>query len=105
MHRPGDLAHRAFDLGMAGMADQDDLAALVGIALALDMDLGDQRAGRVDDRQPALGRIRLDRLATPWALKIVTAPAGTSSSSSTKRAPLRASRSTTWRLWTISWRT
>ena len=52
--RPVDPAHRALDLGMAGMADQDDLAALVGVALALDMHLGDQRAGRVDHRQAAL---------------------------------------------------
>ena len=60
MHPPGDAAHRAFDLGMAGMADQDDLAPLIGIALALDMDLRDQRAGRVDDRQPALAGAPLD---------------------------------------------
>ena len=43
------------------MPDQDDLATLVGIALALDMHLRDQRAGRVDDRQPAVGRALLDR--------------------------------------------
>ena len=61
MHLAGDPAHRAFDLGMAGMADQDDLAALIGVALALDMHLGDQRAGRVDDRQAALAGARLDR--------------------------------------------
>ena len=44
-------------------------------------------------------------LATPCALKIVTAPGGTSSISSTKRAPLARSRSTTCRLCTISCRT
>ena len=56
MHPAGDPAHRAVDLGMAGMADQDDLATLVGIALALDVHFRDQRAGGVDDRQAALGR-------------------------------------------------
>jgi hypothetical protein len=40
---------------MAGMADQDDLAALAGIAAAFGMDFGDQRAGRVDHRQVAFG--------------------------------------------------
>ena len=43
------------------MPDQDDLAALIGVALALDMHLGDQRAGRVDDRQAARGGAFLDR--------------------------------------------
>ncbi len=61
MHAAVDPPHRAVDLGMAGMADQDDLAALIGVALALDMDLGDERAGRVDHRQPALGGPLLDR--------------------------------------------
>ncbi|MNY49990.1 hypothetical protein D3C86_1854620 [compost metagenome] len=42
---------------------------------------------------------------TPCALKIVTAPVGTSSSSSTKRAPLSFSPSTTCLLCTISCRT
>ena len=102
----GDLADRALDLGVAGMADQDDLAALGGVALALVVHLGDQRAGGVDHRQAALARRgSRPRLATPWALKIVIAPGGISSSSSTKRAPLARSRSTTWRLCTISCRT
>src|SRR5229473_2595288 len=48
-----DAAHRALDLGMAGMADQDDLAALRGIALALAVHLGDERAGGIDHRQRA----------------------------------------------------
>src|SRR5690349_18485257 len=41
----------------------------------------------------------------PWALKITVASSGTSSSSSTKWAPLALSASTTCRLWTISLRT
>jgi hypothetical protein len=46
---------------MPGMADQHDLAPLIGIALALGMDLRDQRAGGVDDRQVAPRRLDLDR--------------------------------------------
>src|SRR4029077_16597543 len=60
MHPAGDPAHRALDLGVAGMADQDDLAPLIGVALAFDMYLGDQRAGRVDNRQAALSGALLD---------------------------------------------
>src|SRR5215831_8579340 len=41
----------------------------------------------------------------PWALKMTVASSGTSSSSSTKCAPLVRSASTTWRLCTISRRT
>ncbi len=52
-HRLGDLAHRAFDFRMAGMADEDEPAALADIALALVVHLGDQRAGCVQDRQLA----------------------------------------------------
>jgi len=44
-------------------------------------------------------------LATPCALKIVTALGGTSERSSTKRAPLAFRLSTTCLLCTISWRT
>ncbi len=46
-----DLADRAVDLGMAGVADQDDRPPARGVAAALDMDLGDERARRVDHRQ------------------------------------------------------
>ena len=42
---------------------------------------------------------------TPWALKMVTAPSGTSSISSTKTAPFLRRSSTTRLLCTISWRT
>ena len=67
------------------------VAALRDVALALVVHLG-RPAGRWR-RSPA-GRARRPprstALATPWALKMVTAPGGISSSSSTKRAPLRA---------------
>ena len=49
MHAPVDLAHRAFDFRVAGMADHDDLAALGAQALDFEMNLGDQRAGGVED--------------------------------------------------------
>ena len=62
MHLGRNLADRAFDLGVAGVADQDDLAALGGVAAALVVHLGDQRAGRVDHRQVALGGQLLDPL-------------------------------------------
>ena len=53
MHRRADLAHGAFDFGMAGMADQDQRPARVDVSLALGVDLGHQRAGRVQHRQAA----------------------------------------------------
>ena len=62
MHLGRDLADRALHLGVAGMADQDDLAALGGVAAALVVHLGDQRAGGVDHRQAALGGQLLDPL-------------------------------------------
>src|SRR5438309_1082028 len=36
------------------MADQDDLASLVGIALSFAVHLRDERAGGIDHRQPTL---------------------------------------------------
>src|SRR3546814_16689212 len=56
------LPHRALDFRMAGMADQDHFTAFARIALDLDMDLGDQRAGRIEDRQLALARRLTHRL-------------------------------------------
>ena len=54
-----DPPHRALDLGMAGVADQHDVEAARGVALALFVDLGDQRAGGIDHVQMALaGRAR-----------------------------------------------
>ena len=44
----GQLAHGADRFGVACVADHDDLQACIGMALRLDMDLGDQRAGGID---------------------------------------------------------
>ncbi len=76
---------------MARVADHDDLAALLVHLGDLDVHLGHQRAGGVEHLQAARRRPR-SRTAceTPWALKITVAPSGTSSSSSTNTAPLRA---------------
>ncbi len=62
VHLAGHLADRAFHLRVAGMADQHDLTPLGGVAPALVMHLGDQRAGGVDHRQAALGGQLLDTL-------------------------------------------
>ncbi len=64
-HRRRDLPHRALDLGVAGMADQDQLAALPDIALALIVHLGDERTGRIEHRQVAVRRLVLDAFRHP----------------------------------------
>ena len=51
-----DLAHRAFDLRMAGMSDQKDMFALRGVAPCLDMNLGHQWTGRIDGDHVAVVR-------------------------------------------------
>jgi hypothetical protein len=61
VHRGIDLAKRALDLGVAGMADQHERAALGDVATALVVDLRHQRAGRVERRQAAELRIVLNR--------------------------------------------
>ena len=55
------LAHRADHLGMAGMADQQHMAAEPLVAHRLLVHLGDQRAGRVEIEQIARLRIRRHR--------------------------------------------
>src|SRR5262249_37198212 len=55
---------------MAGMAHQDNFAALRGIAPSLIMHLRDQWAGRIDDRQPSGGE------AMFRALKYLRRPVG-----------------------------
>ena len=42
------LAHGADGFGVAAMADHDDLQAVIGVALGLDMHFADQRAGGID---------------------------------------------------------
>src|SRR4029077_4925628 len=37
-----DPAHCSFDLGMPGVADENDLAPLIGVALSFSVHLGDQ---------------------------------------------------------------
>ena len=55
----GQLAHGADDLGMAGMADEDDVAAALVVDLRLAVHLGHQRAGGVDGEEVAgVGRRR-----------------------------------------------
>ena len=54
---PVRVADRALDLGVAGVADQHDLAAFPGVPPALDVDLADERAGGVDDLEPAALRL------------------------------------------------
>ena len=49
----GHLAHGAFDLGVTGVTDQDDLPALGEMALGLHMHLADQRAGGIEMHQLA----------------------------------------------------
>ena len=56
----GRLAHRALDLLVAAVADEDDRVALLGELDRLAVDLGDQRAGRVDRVQAAAGGVRVD---------------------------------------------
>ena len=62
MNRPADLADRALDFRVAGMADQDQSAAARDVPLALDVHLGNQRAGRVEHRQAARLGLIDDRL-------------------------------------------
>src|SRR5215472_14228108 len=65
MHAAVDPPHRTDDFRMPGMAYQDDLAALVRIALTLDVYLGNERAGGVDDREPPVSRTFLDHFGDP----------------------------------------
>ena len=58
----GHLAERADHLGMAGMADEQDVAPVLDQPLGLAVDLGDERAGGVEIVEAArlgLGRHRL----------------------------------------------
>ena len=57
-----DLPRGAFDLGMAGMADQDQRPAARHVALALVMDLRHQRTGGIQHGQAARLRLVDDRL-------------------------------------------
>ncbi len=59
--RAGDLAHRPLDLLVAGMADEHDRVAVGRELDGLAVDLGDERARRVDRAQPARPGLGMDR--------------------------------------------
>ena len=56
----GRLAHRALDLLVAGVADEDDRVALAGELDGLAVHLRDERARRVDGLQAAALGVRVD---------------------------------------------
>ena len=76
------------------------------VPLDLAMDLGDQRAGGVGEQQPAPARLGRHRLghAMGGEHDERRRPAPRRAPRRTRR-PAPRSSSTTWRLWTISWRT
>ena len=57
----GKLAHGSDHLGVAGVADQHDLAVAAEMDLGLAMHLGHQRAGGVERQQMAARRLLRDR--------------------------------------------
>ena len=59
------LAHRAHDLLVARVADEDDRVARIGVAAGLGVHLRHERAGRVDRRQPPRVRGRAAPPARP----------------------------------------
>ena len=63
-HRAGNLPHGALDFRMPGMPDQNDGAALPGVAAAVVVHLGDQRTGRIDHAQPTRYRFALHVLGS-----------------------------------------
>ena len=87
------------------MADQDQDASPADVALPLIVNFRDQRAGGIEHRKVARRGLVLDAASDAMALNTVTAFGGTSDNSSTKIAPLVFRLSTTYLLWTISWRT
>ncbi len=59
-HLVGRFAHRADDLVVAFVADQDDGVAFSRVADGFEMDLDDERAGGVDGEEPALAGLVAD---------------------------------------------
>ena len=57
-----ELAHRALDLGMALVADHDEVVAFLVQLGDLDVDLGDERTGRVEDAEAARRGLLAHRL-------------------------------------------
>ncbi len=56
-----EAPHRALDLRVAGMADQDHVEAFARVLAHFHVDLGDERTGRVEHGEPAPRRFVLDR--------------------------------------------
>ena len=56
-----ELAHRALDLRMPGVADQHHVAAFARVARDFHVHLGDQRTGGVEHREPAARGLVLHR--------------------------------------------
>ncbi len=94
----GELAHRADDLGVAGMADQEHVAAEALVTHRLLVNLGDQRAGRVEVEEVArlgIGRHRLRHAMGREDYRARLMLGGISDNSSMKTAPSFCSPSTT----------
>ncbi len=62
VHLGRHLTDCAFYLGVTRMPDQHDFPVLACVAATFVMNLGDQRAGRIDHRQPTIRRCFLDAL-------------------------------------------
>ena len=102
-HRGRSHGHRPDRLLVAVVADVEHGVALAGPDPQLVVDLGNEGADGVDHHPPAGPGGATTSGADPWADSMSGAPAGTSSTSSTKITPWARNWSTTWRLWTISW--
>ncbi len=102
----GGLAGGADDLLVALVADEEDVEVVLREADGLLVDLGDERAGRVDRGELPLGRLLVHgRGDAVRGEHDDRASGGTSAVSSTKIAPFFSRVCTTYLLWTISWRT
>ena len=87
----GQLTERADDLRMVVVADEENLAAAPKTNLRLPVDLGDQRAGRIDAQEAGAAGFVEHRLGDAVGREHHLRPPGTSSSSSTNTAPLALS--------------
>ena len=71
-----ELAESAFDFGVAGVADEDTLPLLALVAGHFHVDLGHQRARRVEDPQTPPFGLPADLLRYAVALKMTNRPVG-----------------------------
>ena len=74
------------------MANHNNLALVTAHLADFNMNLGHQRARRIEHLQAPLVGLPRTALDTPCALKMSVEPAGTSARSSMKIAPFRAGR-------------